>query len=449
MAFSPELAIANDHKNTHLFRISVNDASLSDAIRKLSKQTNTEILATLPQDERSASGIDGIFSVEDALRALIGDRAYSLKPVLGGYVLNVRERADRSQQGEDDTAPQYSARSARDIIVVSEFRKSIADALDIKRASPIVQDTIVAYDIARFPDLNLAEALQRIPGVTITRERGEGHEISLRGLGPDFTRVQLNGMEVLANTDRDRGFEFNVFAAELFSQVDVKKAYTAALDEGGIAGTVQLNTPRPFDLAKEKISLSVNAGSNTNAGAFDHRVAALFSKRNDTFGALLALAYTDRTSQGQDASTFRYRARDFGDADITNLDPDLQARLNNEEIFIPRGNRYRVSTEQQDRLGLSASMQWRGRDQFSIDINGLYSRYDVDRNAENIQTRGINSFPTQGALDVDGLTFSPTLVEELRINQNDEVVYGVFRGANIGAESTRQEETCIILSSLK
>ncbi|MCF3971911.1 TonB-dependent receptor plug domain-containing protein, partial [Pseudomonas aeruginosa] len=88
----------------------------------------------------------------------------------------------------------------------------------------IVTDVIVAEDMAKFPDLNLAESLQRLPGVAINREGGEGRRVSLRGLGPDFTRVQLNGMEVLGNVDspmdsrgqtsRDRAFDFNIFASD-------------------------------------------------------------------------------------------------------------------------------------------------------------------------------------------------------------------------------------------
>lgn len=93
------------------------------------------------------------------------------------------------------------AASPENDIVVTGFRASLQGARDVKRNATIIQDLIVADDIAAFPDLNLAEALQRLPGVAINREAGEGRRVSLRGLGPDFTRVQLNGMEVLGNVD--------------------------------------------------------------------------------------------------------------------------------------------------------------------------------------------------------------------------------------------------------
>ncbi|MBN8936112.1 MAG: TonB-dependent receptor plug domain-containing protein, partial [Rhizobiales bacterium] len=138
-----------------------------------------------------------------------------------------------------------AAGNSSDTIVVTGFRKALSDARKIKKDAVIQKDVIVAEDMAKFPELNLAESLQRLPGVQITREAGEGRRISLRGLGSDFARVQLNGMEVLGNVDsaqdsrgqrtRDRAFDFNIFASELFSKVEVEKTYQAAQNEGGMA----------------------------------------------------------------------------------------------------------------------------------------------------------------------------------------------------------------------
>ena len=111
-------------------------------------------------------------------------------------------------------------------IVVTGFRASLAESLEIKRTTATAVDTILAEDIADFPDLNLAESLQRIPGVSIARDAGEGRQITVRGLGPQFTRVRINGMEALSTaggtdatggTNRSRSFDFNVFASELFN----------------------------------------------------------------------------------------------------------------------------------------------------------------------------------------------------------------------------------------
>ncbi|OYW79347.1 MAG: hypothetical protein B7Z26_08210, partial [Asticcacaulis sp. 32-58-5] len=115
-------------------------------------------------------------------------------------------------------------------VVVTGFRGSLQSAIRAKRFESGVVDSIKAEDIADFPDLNLAESLQRIPGVAITRANGEGRQISVRGLGSEYTRVRVNGMEAIATTggtvnsggtNRTRGFDFNMFASELFNSLSV------------------------------------------------------------------------------------------------------------------------------------------------------------------------------------------------------------------------------------
>ena len=121
-------------------------------------------------------------------------------------------------------------------IVVTGFRQSLQAALNVKKNSVAAVDSIVAEDIAKFPDQNLAESLQRIPGISIQRDAGEGRAITVRGLGAQFTRVRVNGMETVATStdgasaNRDRAFDFNVFASELFSSLVVHKTAEASLD---------------------------------------------------------------------------------------------------------------------------------------------------------------------------------------------------------------------------
>src|SRR3569623_1330262 len=133
--------------------------------------------------------------------------------------------------------------------VVESYRDSLERAIELKRAATGQVDVIMAEDIGKFPDLNLAESLQRVPGVSIARDAGEGRNISVRGLGADFTRVRLNGMEGLSTTggtdssggnNRGRGFDFNVFASELFNKVEVHKTSSADVEEGSLGATVDL-----------------------------------------------------------------------------------------------------------------------------------------------------------------------------------------------------------------
>ncbi|RZJ42406.1 MAG: hypothetical protein EON86_07555, partial [Brevundimonas sp.] len=131
------------------------------------------------------------------------------------------------------TAPQTQPQDATEIdeVVVTGFRASLNAGLDAKRRETSMVDVIVAEDIADFPDLNLAESIQRVPGVAIDRDAGEGRSITVRGLGADFTRTRINGMEAQATAggtdssggaNRGRGFDFNVFASELFNSITVR-----------------------------------------------------------------------------------------------------------------------------------------------------------------------------------------------------------------------------------
>jgi iron complex outermembrane receptor protein len=190
-----------------------------------------------------------------------------------------------------------------DGLTVTGYRQSLQKSLDEKRYSTEQVDAIYAEDIGKFPDQNLAESLQRIAGVSIDREGGEGQRISIRGLGSDFTRVRLNGLEALATAgngssgvNRSRGFDFNTFASELFSQVKVNKTQSAQMDEGSLGSTVDLRGSRPFDFDGFQASASAQAGYSELARDYDPRVSALISNTwaDDRFGALLSASYSKR-----------------------------------------------------------------------------------------------------------------------------------------------------------
>jgi iron complex outermembrane receptor protein len=159
-------------------------------------------------------------------------------------------------------------------VVVTGFRNSLAQALNVKRTSAAAVDAIYAEDMAKFPDLNLSESIQRIPGVAISRDAGEGRQISVRGLGAQFTRVRINGMEALTTsggtdasggTNRSRSFDFNVFASDLFNRITVQKTASAETEEGSLGATVDLNTAHPFDKRGFNFALSGKMGYNDQA----------------------------------------------------------------------------------------------------------------------------------------------------------------------------------------
>ncbi|MGE8232302.1 MAG: TonB-dependent receptor [Stenotrophomonas sp.] len=201
------------------------------------------------------------------------------------------------------SAPAAAEATQLDAVNVTGYRQSLQKSLDEKRYTTEQVDAIFAEDIGKFPDQNLAESLQRIAGVSIDREGGEGQRISIRGLGADFTRVRLNGLEALATAgngssgvNRSRGFDFNTFASELFSQVKVNKTQSAQMDEGSLGSTVDLRGSRPFDFAGFQASASAQAGYGELAEKFDPRFSGLISNTwaDGRFGALLSGSYSKR-----------------------------------------------------------------------------------------------------------------------------------------------------------
>jgi len=176
------------------------------------------------------------------------------------------DTADATNGAEASTqSPSESNGQELTEVVVTGFRASLRSAVELKKNSDVMMDAINAEDIADFPDANLAESLQRLPGIALDRDNGEGRQITVRGLGSDFTRVRLNGLEALSTAaasdsgtspNRGRGFDFNVFASDLFSSLQVRKTASAADDEGSLGSTVDLITGKPLDYKSRKFAIS-------------------------------------------------------------------------------------------------------------------------------------------------------------------------------------------------
>ena len=158
-----------------------------------------------------------------------------------------------------------------DVIIVTGIRGSLSRAMDVKRNADGVVDAISAEDIGKFPDTNLAESLQRITGVSINRVNGEGSEVTVRGFGPGFNLITLNGRtmptaEVRAIGQRgnygaggDRAFDFSNLASEGVSALEVYKTGQSILPSGGIGATVNIQTRRPLDTPGMEGTLSAKA----------------------------------------------------------------------------------------------------------------------------------------------------------------------------------------------
>ena len=273
-------------------------------------------------------------------------------------------------------------------IIVTGFRQSLEAALNVKRQSVAAVDAIVAEDIAKFPDQNLAESLQRIPGISIQRDGGEGRAITVRGLGAQFTRVRLNGLETVATStdgasaNRDRSFDFNVFASELFNSIVVHKTAEASLDEGSLGAVVDLNTGNPLaSKAGLHGALSAVASYNDLSKDLGPRLAGLLSWRNDagTFGASISAAYQKTDTYELGNNSVRWAQAKFRSVDGVSCATDNDTCDPVSLAFHPRIPRYGLVDHRRERLGLTGSLQFEPTDATKISIDGLYSKFKEDR----------------------------------------------------------------------
>lgn len=357
-------------------------------------------------------------------------------------------------------APQDPQADQVDEVVVTGYRASLSASLDAKRRDANVVDVIVAEDIADFPDLNLAESIQRVPGVAIDRDAGEGRSITVRGLGADFTRTRINGMEAQATAggtdssggaNRGRGFDFNVFASELFQSITVRKTAAAETEEGSLGATVDLQASRPFDYRGFTAAASVQGGYNDLSETWSPRSAFLLSDTfgaADEFGALVSLAYSERDSLEEGFSSVRWApaappgsgnsggfcAPGAGNCATGIPRPAATADniaaynlANDPNVFIPRLPRYGRLSHTQERLGVTGAFQWRPADSTLFSLDVLYSQLDATRQEDFLEALSFSRNAAAG-----GQPQIHVLDAEV---ENGMLVYGLFDNVDVRSES--------------
>jgi TonB-dependent receptor len=365
-------------------------------------------------------------------------RAVSLA-IASAAIVGFSAGAHAQNASTPDAAATAGAESIEEVVITG-FRASLNAALDSKKEQVGAIDMIVAEDIADFPDLNLAESLQRLPGVVIARDAGEGRQISVRGLGPQFTRVRINGVEAMSanggtdaagGTNRGRDFDFNTFASELFSNITVRKTASAEVEEGSLGATVDLRTGRPFDYDGLTVAGSAQIGYNDLSSSNDPRAAFLISNTfaDGKFGALLSVAYTKRELFDEGASTVRWQTGGF-----TSLDPAYSGTPTLQQInqaFHPRIPRYDRYRHEQERIGATASFQFAPSEATSFTLDALYAKFDAERDETFLESP---VFSASGASAIGAVD-----VVDAEIDATNSLVYGVFNDVDIRSEARHDE----------
>ena len=395
--------------------------------------------------------------------------------------------ASAAAQAEESAA---SSSSELEEVVVTGFRSSLNNALEDKRNETAAIDSIRAEDIGKFPDSNLAESMQRVPGVTLSRgDGGEGRNISVRGLGPAFTRVRINGMEGAAQTgssdiygagNNGRSFDFNVFPSEIFSALEVRKTPSADVEEGSLGATVDLRAPKPLEYPDDMVFTSTARGVyNQVSEEVDPRLSALVSRKfaDGTFGVLGSVAYQRRNIREVGYSAVDILSANTNGLSVNNVlfpfctpqgysggispSPDAQAgkgatlancstgnarrsdidafntvyNLRRADLpntpgsgaFLPRLPRYVNSEQDTERTGATLTLQWAPTENTSISLDTLYSNFDVERRDNYILGLSFGR-------NVNNNGQPMVSVRDIAFDDNGSLTRGVFDGVDVRSE---------------
>jgi TonB-dependent receptor len=256
-------------------------------------------------------------------------------------------------------------------VVVTGIRSSIKRAQDIKRNAAGVVDSIAAEDLGKFPDLNVAESLQRIPGVAIDRSGGEGQAVTVRGLGPQFNNVLVNGRQI-ATESGGRQFNFDMLASEQITGDNVYKSADPKLQSGGIGATIDITTLRPLDTPGLQVAGSIKAIYETLSEEATPAASILLSNTfaDDKIGVALSVSRQERDVQINRIQTAGWR----GGQTISNRRDGVLFT----NAYIPRNWDQIVDEQERTRTNTALVLQYAPTEDLTITLDGFQSKFEVN-----------------------------------------------------------------------
>jgi TonB-dependent receptor len=361
------------------------------------EQANITLLFPLDKiSDQQTNPLLGLYSLSDALAIMLKDTGLQAQISESGQVSILIDPTFKSNHDMADynknkvatavlavlstvvTAPALAGQEKEtkeaEVIEIRGIRGSLGRAMDAKREAGGVVDSISAEDIGKFPDTNLAESLQRISGVSIDRSGGEGQLITVRGFGPEFNTVLVNGRQ-MASENQSRAFSFDTIASELVRSLDVHKTSTAGMQSGGIGSTVNVITARPFAIGGFKVAGSVKAVYDENSEKNSPQISALISDTfaDESFGALVAISHQQRDTRLDQAQIDGW----LENVGVPNpVTQSGQAYSGN--IFSPRNYDHKVTTEQRERTNANLVLQFAPSDSLVLTADALYSDFDIE-----------------------------------------------------------------------
>lgn len=344
----------------------------------------------------------------------------------------------QAQTAEEPPAEEAAEEATGDVIVVSGYRASIEASLQQKREANAFVEVITAEDVGKFPDKNVADSLQRVPGIIISRNGGEGSRVSIRGLSSDLTLTQLNG-NFLASTagDPSRSFDYLLLPSSFIGSVEVFKSPEARLDEGGVGGVIINHTRKPFDLDAWSGNVQVEGTYADVTDKFEPSVSGLVSWKDpsERLGFLVGATYQERTNRSLSANGSSWHwwtddreaqpAVDVNGNPFANDDAISYWNSGNDAgtttrdgqhysgYWAPQSVDQNIFEQTRKRLGIQATAQIKPSDSLTITAN--YFRFQLEgdyrSNTIKIPEWGYGNFFTGATLDPSGTIFTGAAFE--------------------------------------
>ena len=310
-----------------------------------------------------------------------------------------------SAQQTDDAKQDDDSQNSTDIIeevIVTGIRKSLMDSIENKRVTVDIVDTISSEDMGKFPDVNIADSLQRITGVSIDREGGEGQLITIRGLGPEFNNILFNG-RMLATETEGRSFSLDTLSTDNIRNINVYKTADAALTEGGIGGTVDIITAKPFDFDGFRAIGSARAIYTESSGKTEPQASFIVSDTflDDRAGILFSFNHSKRTQTNRSVINFQNVPGDM----VLEKGPFWTWTWGPDKKVVPDVTRAQsldrdVMEETRERNTGTLVFQFQANDDMLITADALYSEFDVK--AEGYTANTWFWYPTGDYPDAEG-----------------------------------------------
>ncbi len=419
--------LAADSKTKQTFHFSIPQQRADQSLNHVATKANITLFFPYEaMTSKTVKAIEGVYTVEDVIRTLLEGTDYEVNVRSNGHLSIVQAKKTSggveimhkltrvasavmsfaaattlavSASAQEQNNPNSEGVAELEEIIVLGIRESLVSAADRKRNAEQIRDSIVSEDIGRFPDSNVAESLQRIPGVAIDRSSGEGQRVTVRGFGPDFNTVLLNGRRLASSSIAGvggaaddnigaslsgRGFNFDIISADLIGGADVYKSASVALQEGGIGSTINLSTLRPLDMPEETTLFSAKAIYNEVGEDFSPSAFGFFNRRfmNDRLGVLGSISYQNRKQRRETLSTDGYIPETVTAGQTSGIGPGVGGVPG--IYYRPQQTSLTINEQERERLGITSTIQYQASDAVTLTFDTIYSELDIDSNVDTL-----------------------------------------------------------------